>query len=207
MRKISDVKMYSGKTVEAVQAKQGDMVLFGAYEQDGNTENGLEWIAWKVLEKKENRLLLLSVNVLEAKAYHEQATGITWEKSNLYQWLQADFCDAAFSEKEFKKLRNTTEGNVFLLSLEEVQHYFSVEKSGLHLQKVSDERLAADATEYAKTQDIWTIDGKACWWLRSEGEVPGTAVEITEDGSIYRLGTELNYSYNGVRPAIWLELE
>lgn len=30
----------------------GENILFGFYEQDGNTSNGKEYIEWQVLEKK-----------------------------------------------------------------------------------------------------------------------------------------------------------
>ena len=205
-RKFSEVQVYQGKTVEPEQAAKGDVVLFGAYEQDGNKKNGVEHIAWKVLEKKDNKVLLLSVYVLDAKAFHGTASDIGWKKSDLYTWLQDDFYKTAFSETEQNSVEDTGEGKAFLLSLEEVRKYFSVEKSGLNLQTLSDDRLAAEATGYAESQGVWTVGGNACWWLRTGGEVSGTAVEITEDGNLYLLGTDYNYSYNGVRPAIWLNL-
>ena len=37
----------------------GEYVTFGHYEQDNNLENGKEPIEWKVLDKKDGRVLLL----------------------------------------------------------------------------------------------------------------------------------------------------
>lgn len=203
---ISDVTIYQGETVEAQNAQKGDVIVFGAYEQDGIVENGAERIAWQVVEKTDSRLLLLSVYVLDAKAFHDEAVEVSWKDSSIKEWLQSDFYEAAFLPEEREMLAVSSAGPVFLLSVEEVQRYFSVEKSEQNLQELSDDRLAAEATEYAKSQDVWAMDDNACWWLRSAGEFPGTVVEITEDGSIYRLGTEVDFVYNGVRPAIWLEL-
>ena len=206
-RKISDVKIYTGKTTDIQKAKAGDVVLLGAYEQDGKEANGAEHIAWEVLEKKDNRLLLLSVFVLDTKEFHNAASDIEWKNSMVKDWLEKDFFDAAFSKKEQECITDAEGGRVFLLSMEEVQQYFSVEKSDLHLQEISDRRLAAEPTAYAKEQGIWVVEGTCCWWLRSKGKLSGTAIEITEDGSVYRLGSDLNYCYNGIRPAIWLELK
>ena len=206
-RKISSVNLYTGNTVDAAQAKAGDIILFGAYEQDGVQDNGVEKIAWKVLEKTDNQLLLVSVYILDAKEFHEKADGATWEESAVKQWLQSEFYQEAFSKTEQKNIVNGDAGTVFLLSLEEVQRCFSVEKSNVYLQEVSDNRLVAEPTEYAKQQGIWESKGNSCWWLRSAGKLSGTAVEITEDGSIYLLGSEYNYCYNGIRPAIRLEVK
>ena len=206
-RKISDVKIYAGKTTDVQTAKAGDVVLLGAYEQDGKEANGAEHIAWEVLEIKDNRLLLLSVFVLDTKEFHNASSDIEWKNSMVKDWLEKDFFDAAFSKKEQECITDSEGGRVFLLSMEEVQQYFSVEKSDLHLQEISDSRLAAEPTAYAKEQGIWVVDGTCCWWLRSKGKLSGTAIEITEDGNVYRLGSELNYCYNGIRPAIWLELK
>lgn len=206
-KKVSEVDIFTGKTVEAQEAEKGDVIFFGAYEQDGVEENGTERIAWQVVEKADNRLLLLSVYVLDAGAFHEEAAGVSWNNSSIKQWLQGEFYAVAFLPSEQSKIAVSTAGPVFLLSIEEVQRYFSVEKSELNLQELSDDRLAAKATDYAKAQGVWEADGRACWWLRSTGEFSETAVEITEDGSIYRLGTDVDFVYNGIRPALWLELQ
>ena len=189
------------------KAQVGDIVLFGAYEQDGNTSNGVELLAWRVIGKEGKELLLLSEYVLDAKAFHSKADATDWSKSDIKRWLQEDFYKEVFSHTEQKEITSGPAGTVFLLSLEEVQECFSVNASDQNLQFLSDDRLTAKATEYAKKQNVWTMDGTACWWLRTEGRVSGTMVEITEDGSVYLLGSELNYSYNGVRPAIRLNLE
>jgi len=53
------------------KAVVGDYITFGAYEQDYNTSNGKEAIEWLVLEKKNNRLLVISRYALDCKRYNE----------------------------------------------------------------------------------------------------------------------------------------
>ena len=77
---------------------KGDIVSFGSYEQDGNTQNGPEPIQWIVLDKIDGQLLLLSADVLEARQYHHVPfEEVTWENSDLRTWMNGDFYDGAFT--------------------------------------------------------------------------------------------------------------
>ena len=50
-------------------ADVGDYVYFGAYEQDGDTSNGKEKIEWLVLDKQDNRALVLSKYAHDTSTY------------------------------------------------------------------------------------------------------------------------------------------
>ena len=43
----------------------GEILSFGAYEQDNNTSNGKEEIEWIVLDKKDDRMLVISRYALD----------------------------------------------------------------------------------------------------------------------------------------------
>ena len=60
-----------GETIPLAQAGVGDSIVFGAYEQDDDESNGKEPIEWLVLEKKNNRLLVISRYALDCKRYNE----------------------------------------------------------------------------------------------------------------------------------------
>ena len=83
--------MYISADTIIKAAAVGDTVYFGAYEQDNNKANGKDDIAWQVLDKKENAILLLSVNGLDSVPYHSENTSVTWEKCALRTWLNQDF--------------------------------------------------------------------------------------------------------------------
>ena len=58
----------------------GTYVLFGHYEQDGDTSNGPEPIEWIVLDESDGKMLLLSRFILDHKRYNEEpADELTWE--------------------------------------------------------------------------------------------------------------------------------
>ena len=130
--------------LEAIaEAEVGDIVYFGAYEQDGNTYNGSEYIQWYVVDKKGGKATLLSVYCLEGKAYHEYDEAVTWEDCTLREWLNDDFYNAAFVSSEMDAIAsvtlentghplfggessNSTTDKVYLLSLEDFETYFGI---------------------------------------------------------------------------------
>ena len=98
----------------------GDIVTFGHYEQDNDTDNGKEPIEWRVLDiNEEGQLLLLSDKALDVGPYNTTEITITWEKSTIRSWLNGyeasyntigkdytaeNFIDAAFTAEEKAKI-------------------------------------------------------------------------------------------------------
>lgn len=80
------------------RAAKGDVINFGSFEQDGNEANGPEPIQWIVLERFDDRLLVLSADVLEARQYnHVPFQDVTWADSDLRAWMNGDFFASAFT--------------------------------------------------------------------------------------------------------------
>ena len=118
----------------------GDFVEFGAYEQDGNEDNGKEPIEWQVLTNEDGRLYLISKYVLDCKPYHNKTENVTWETCSLRAWLNDEFLNAAFSAEEMTQIPsvtlecddnpnygtdggNDTTDKVFVPSLSEIKQY------------------------------------------------------------------------------------
>lgn len=120
----------------------GEYLLFGNYEQDGNTGNGPEPIEWIVLDQNENGTLLLSRYILAAQPFNTEEKEISWEDSSLRAWMNNDFLQEAFTEEEQALIRDTTLENpdnsfynqgfggndtvdkVFCLSVDDIEKYF-----------------------------------------------------------------------------------
>jgi len=206
---------------EKVLLSKGDVgsyVFFGSYEQDNNTSNGNEDIEWLVLAKEDNKLLVISRYALDCQPYNTSHTDVTWETCSLSKWLNGTFISNAFSSDEQNMIQTTTvtadknpnydtpPGNnttdkVFLLSIPEVNKYFS-----------SGEARKCAPTDYAIAQgvypdDIYSVDGKGTcwWWLRSPGNYSKGAVGVVIDGSVYDSGDSVNRNNGGVRPAMWID--
>ena len=67
--KKTDISSIKQKFLQ--KAKVGDYVLFGAYEQDNDLDNGKEAIEWRVLDKKDDKILVISRYALDYMDFNE----------------------------------------------------------------------------------------------------------------------------------------
>lgn len=162
-------------------------------------------LSWYVLDKKDDRTLLLSEKILEKRPYHDAAGAVTWESSALRAYLNGEWLNT-FSAAEREKICEVTNTNrpngkyavsggaettdrAFLLSLEEAE---------LYLGGFADVLTAKTAAE-----------GAAFWWfLRSPGEAADVAAYVTAGGLIdyHGMADSAEIPVGGVRPALWVEL-
>ena len=192
--------------------KIGETIEFGNYPQDKDgTEKPIEWI---VMKKEGNQVLLLSKYVLDAKPYNKEWEDVTWETSDIRQWLNNEFYTTAFNKAEKAKIQtsliknednskygtnggNDTEDKVFLLSEKETETLFS-----------NKEERIAKATEYATKSGVYVNEEKAAWWwLRSPGDNSKNEAEVWNYGWVGRSGDDVDCSNDGVRPALHLNLQ
>ena len=207
--------------------KVGDILTFGKYEQDNNTSNGKEDIEWLVLDKNDNKILVISKYILDFHVFntdpHQQRV---WSVENgIRKWLNNTFINSAFSNIEQNSIivttvvpdknpqaswpeyhadTTTTYDKIFLLSIAEAEKYFSSNASRM-----------CTATDYASAAGAYTtkeyyIDGKPTyiWWLRTPGAKGGIDHStISYDGSIGYNGSSQCVNHGrGVRPAMWIDL-
>lgn len=216
--KDSAERLQSAKQALIKNAKVGDIVYFGAYEQDVNTSNGKEDIEWLVLAKENNRVLVISDKALDCQPYHPSWSDVTWETCSLRKWLNNDFINSAFSDDEKVKIPtvtvsadknpkyNTNPGNattdkVFLLSIVETEKYFT-----------SAEARECILTEYAISKVVSGYikgGGKitCSWWLRSPGYLQISAAYVYYDGDVHGLGSDVDDDDYAVRPAMWISID
>lgn len=179
---------------EVIQkASVGDIVTFGNY--NGNTE-------WEVLAKEDGKILLISKYAVETRPYNDEFTSVTWESCTLRAWLNNTYLTSAFSSYEQDLIMSTnvvnsdnakygtdggknTTDKVFLLSIDEVNKYFS--------SNIEREATLSDG------MSGW-------WWLRSPGASSEFAADVFSDGSIHELGCDVNDAYEAVRPALWIDI-
>ncbi len=202
----------------------GEYVTFGKYEQDNDFDNGPELIEWIVLDHQDGRTLLLSKYGLDGVWYNEEDVDVTWETCSLRRWLNTDFYNTAFDDKEkglivqitnenpdetsywesigrevYSSIEgNNTQDNVFLLSIDEARTYLGLSEDG-SLDCI------CTATMYAESQGAYA-PGKECWWwLRSLGSDIKHAAIVNDYGRA--LGQFVYHEYlntPAVRPAIWV---
>ena len=193
------------------EAHVGETVLFGNYLQ---TENGKDNtpIEWLVLEKQDDRMLLLSKYGLDCQPYHVNFEPVTWENCSLRKWLNTVFLNKAFDAEDKKWIRksvvqadgnlyfetdsgNDTNDEVFLLSIKEAEKYFQ-----------NDTERICHPTENAK-KEVYTANGACWWWLRSPGDSSSHAACVNNVGSVNSNGGSVISGTGAVRPALWIDLK
>lgn len=209
--KDSDASLERYSRQIMVDAMVGDIVYWGRYEQDNKTINGKEIIQWRVLDKRQNRLLLMSEKSLDEKPYNMKAVDVTWETCTLRDWLNNTFVHEAFSSDEKSVIIRTelvnednaeygTDGgsntfdDVFILSFNEVKIYLPEEAS----------RLGSETTFAIFQYDKLNVDFPT-WWLRSMGIDNKRAMTVSETGDIMTDGSFVEFN-EPIRPAIWVDL-
>jgi hypothetical protein len=200
-------------------AAVGDIIEFGAYEQDNETSNGKETIEWRVLAKEDNKILVISQYALDAQPYNTEFENVTWETCTLRTWLNETFLNEAFNEAEQSMIQttevsadknpdygtdpgNATKDKIFLLSIDETNKYFASHENC----PLTEYAIANGATN----NDNFRVDGPAltcCWWLRSPGSLQNNAAEVDYYGKVNSGGIAVDYAHNAVRPEMWIDLD
>ena len=194
----------------AVNVSIGEIIPFGNHN-------------WRVLDVQGDRALIITENIISVRMYHNEFLAVTWETSEMRQYLNSIFLNS-FSETDRARILETTlinnnnqwsginGGNdttdrIFLLCIEEVVQYFG--NSG-QLQNRPSQRLFWISDYYNNVRIARDAAGSATWWwLRSPGDLPYSAAGVTFDGSLSMYGNIVFWSGGvggGVRPALWLNL-
>ncbi|MCR5685260.1 MAG: fibronectin type III domain-containing protein [Lachnospiraceae bacterium] len=214
------------------KVKKGDVITFGAFEQDGDFSNGKEPVEWIVLDKNKKQMLVMSRNALDCIPYDmpsentsEYYRARTWEICSLRKWLNSEFYNAAFNKAEQKLIKTTTVENfdnviskvsggddtkdkVFLLSQLEMinSDYGFAEEYDTH-----DEARRCVPTAYAISQGAYSTIGyqeteRHCWWwLRSPGSIETKAMIVGIPGNLDDEGVAS--AMIAVRPAMWISVK
>lgn len=198
----------------------GDIVTFGAYEQDNIRSNGTERIEWLVLDVQKSKALLLSRYALDSHPYNDVYGATNWADCTLRSWLKDVFLKTAFTQEEKSSIlmtevdnstsQNNSEWNVksckntddmiFLLSYADTDRYFADQTARV----CTPTDYAVSEGAGARTLDDGITDA-AWWWLRSPGESSNQASFVNFDGTRYT--NAVGNEYLSVRPALWIDLE
>lgn len=211
--KLSDIRLINTKE-QLKNIKVGSYIELGTYEQDNDHSNGKEDVEWLVLEIKDGKALVVSKYALDCQQYNTSYTDVTWETCTLRKWLNKEFINSAFSADEKAMIPtvtvtadenpsydtdpgNATEDQVFLLSITEVNKYFS-----------SDSARECEPTDYAVAEGAYvnSDNGNCWWWLRSPGLNHFRAASVVYFGYVLEFGYDVDYDDYAVRPALWIDM-
>jgi len=195
---------------DSISAEAGEVITFGDH-------------TWLVLEVLDDHALLIKENSFRAGLgqYNNVYTGVTWEASFVRHYLSDEFLHR-FSPRERARIRETlvvnnynpwfhlsggndTLDRIFLLSIEEVVHYFG--DSGLLDDSESSDWWWGIYDAYNDARRAVDLDGNYAWmWLRSRGSRPALGTGVDGAGAISISGTGVSNTAGRVRPVLWLYL-
>ena len=232
------------ETVVLKDAKIGDIVQMGTYEQDGDAETE-DPICWDVLDKDGDAVLLISYDVIAYQRFSDSRKCVIWEDSEIRTWLNQEFYAEAFDEEEQASIRETTLENpstvgfaahvdpsgdvqvresrpdtkdkIFLLSWKEAEQYYGNRltdasvlgrrPSRAVLQKrkaiFTDLIIEELPAMYPYSRHLPDGTERLPWMLRSTGMKDYTILVIGYEG---KWDQDYPDSYNGVRPAMWVNV-
>jgi hypothetical protein len=188
-----DTALIESRRTSIGDVNVGEEVFFGSY--DGKD------IEWLVLDVQDGKALMISVDSIAERAYHEEFEDEAWARCDLRKWLNNDFYNQAFNSDERSRIAIThvsnrgdpkygTDGGldtldyVFLLSISEAERYLP--------------SVLARVAYYKGER-------RCHWWLRSRRSNFKVAF-VNRDGNVNTLGDHVDYRYC-VRPALWLNFE
>lgn len=204
------------KFVSGLYTDMPQIFPIGDEIKPGNTIwMGKNPMPWVVLEKKKDKLMVISKYALDCQPYHETHNPVFWNDCSMRKWINTKFLQDNFSQQEISVMESVNiddddvlnfggEDKLFFLSTAEVEKYF----------KTADERKAR-ITARGKSKIMWTsFDVYAHWWLRSHGTLPVGAAYVQADGNVFLHGGtiysnsyDLYFEHYGVRPAMCINIE
>jgi hypothetical protein len=199
----------------------GDKIIFGAYE-------------WRVLDIQNGAALIITEDIAELRAYHDNAVDITWADCELRKYLNGEFYDK-FNETDKSRIipvinknpdnpwygtrgGEDTRDYIFLLTIEDVVcRYFGDSSEKLYNQGKNQKYWFQRKDENNSKRKSTFLGCGWWWWLRSPGRANWKAVYIHGDGNVGIQGNSTNRcnistfhplngdNRGGVRPALWLK--
>ena len=213
IRPCINVYYYTDK--DKLNEKQvGDLVLMGSFEPFTYPNN--EKIRWKVLDKQDDKMLLLSLYGIDAMNYNDKDEDIDWEHSSIRKWLNNDFYQNCFNDKEKAKILDTynlntsnpftnisagnnTKDKIFFLSYDEMVKYKSQALDGMN-------RIPKLYLPFKNKSR------RGYWYLRTPGDSESKVLLVAGSGGVNVEGSSVfdNKTYEetdiAIRPAIWISI-
>lgn len=220
----SQIPVYATANSSNEKVATWDTVYFGNYWQNDTNGDGVadqkdakQAIQWRVLERNGNYAYLLSDKILDAGKFCAGSSNSTWETSDLRNWLNSTFYNAAFSSKEKDAIQiqtlntlgsedtwgidtNPTKDKVFVPSYDDIVNSQYQFFSGTYTRIASNTAYVANKPGmYASTTCADT------WWLRNSGCDTENAYYVLTSGRVAIDACPVQ-NICGIRPAIYVDL-
>ncbi|KAB1438686.1 DUF6273 domain-containing protein [Candidatus Galacturonibacter soehngenii] len=191
--------------------------------------------AWRVLDMKDEKALILAEEIIEQRDYHNKSVDITWKDCELRRYLNENFYNQ-LSKNDQERIVETVNTNpsnlwykadggedtidkIFLLSIDDVVRKYFGDSSRLLDYPGKNQRYWFQRKDENNMKRKSTfLNCSWWWWLRTPGKNNRVAVYIHGDGNIGIQGNGIskrntniihrltNDNRGGVRPALWIKM-
>lgn len=187
-------------------SKPGDEILFGRYDTDVN-KSGAERLTWIVLKKEDNKAMLITKNGLTGGAYSKNRDGISWDDSDLKEYLNNQMYNGMFSSYEQKLLILNPGDNAYVSLLTPLEAATLFKDDASREMVLTEAAIKEGITNYNTLSKVKNRDMKgyrtSWWWLRGE-EYSVKAPYVSLEGEIIENDADI-YNYVGaIRPVVWV---
>ena len=170
-----------GFSLKKDEVSVGDVIKMGCYPDE---------IKWIVLDKNDDKALLLSLDCIEQYLFKDDALK---DDERIHKWMNGPFFSSSFTPSEKESIILTDKDHFFLFDEKELQKYFPT----------SDSRKAY-ATEYAFRNKRYHSITNFYWWLKPLADKRRA---VRDSGSIIGEFNSCDMKYTGlIRPACWVKL-
>ena len=216
---------------QTINAKFGDVITMGTYEQDGDPSNGSEPIEWIILKDNGDSFTLLSRYCLEAAPFNETRTFVQWSNCTLRKWLNNVFYNNVFNNDEKKRIVDvthqeislnrrtadkeweTTTDKVYLITISELNAVWDILTAPKPVETIDDiiffndmsKKLHGQKTDDENSRPEPVIASTiGAWWTRDMQSINEAVVVY---GDPVRIAGEVSCTYvdigtEGIRPMI-----
>ena len=194
--KSGSVRLNGQKLTSADEVSLYDVVTFGSYPRTaGGEAAAIEWIVTGISGSK---LRLLSRYALDSQRFHNGNLLVSWQDSQLCDWLNGTFRKTAFTTGE-QKLLYTSVSLPCVAEASELPQYIRI----------------CEPTDYAVSHGA---DPSNCiWWLSGDSVeceinyngqawMANCAPAVESNGKISDPGYQVNYKGKAVRPSLIVDL-
>ena len=222
---------YDSEYMYCASLEPGDTLYFGKYYYNNNVNK--ENIEWRVLSAKDDKILLISKYILDFVNYETDRNTKNndyYETSEMKQWLENDFFNAAFSSKEAAQIVETTyeytirrqigygstkysypqsiTSKIFMPSGKYINSYLRTEKDRVAASTPYASDVCSDVSQYCVDNRWWLLDVFLYYSTQSDYSWNETSSEDVDvvygSGDIRDVDNRWCEGYYGVRPIITL---
>ena len=180
----------------------GDTVEFGSYPQSSNDAQK-EPISWTVLDKMDDRVLLLSTYVLDYMPFSKTRDN-NYGHSDLKKWVTGAFKNVAFNSVEAMLLQDLP----FIMGEKEFTRYLKTDESRICLPT----NYALGRSRYCKSPALYWLSSSSddglrgrVYYVDSNGMVWGSGRAVYSKGTSFdAIGADAEAPC-GARPAVWVK--